>query len=212
MTGKPGARERIIFAAIGILEKDGAGGITTRRIAAEAGVNTAAVNYYFGSKDELVRQVLSLTLSHGFTDWIEVLKDGSLDVPSRLYAVLSIMLEGIERNPGVVRAHMFESGVMEGSRTELSGHLSAFLDEAAALLSSSGEPDAGLRLRLGTGMLAVMSAGLMPEQVQAISPSGREGITLALVDSITGHGLTVTDELKARVAELRAAAFSSFEP
>lgn len=209
---KTGARERIIFAAIGILEKDGARGITTRRIAAEAGVNTAAVNYYFRSKNELVRQVLSLTLSHGFADWIEVLQDRSLDSPSRLYAALSIMLEGIERNPGVVRAHMFESGVMEESRVELGGHLSSFLDAAASLLSPYGVPEADLRLRLGIAVLAVMSAGLMPEQVEAVSPSGREGVILALVDFITGCRLTVTEELKDRVAELRAAAFSSFDP
>ena len=180
MGDKTGARERIIFAAIGILEKDGARGITTRRIAAEAGVNTAAVNYYFGSKEELVRQVLSLTLSHGFADWIEVLEDRSLDAPSRLHAALSIMLEGIERNPGVVRAHMFESGVMEESRVALGGHLSSFLDAAATLLSPTGAPETDLRLRLGVAVLAVMSAGLMTEQVETVSPSGRQGIILAL--------------------------------
>lgn len=212
MTVKPGARERIIFAAIEILEKDGARGITTRRIASEAGVNTAAVNYYFGSKDKLIRQVLSLTLSHGFTDWIEILRDGSLDAPSRFYAVLSIMLEGIERNPGVVRAHMFENGVMEGSRAELTGLLSSFLDEAAALLSPSCVPEAGLRLRLGIAVLTMMSAGLMPEQMGAISPSGKQEFILALVNTIPGFELTVTDELERRVEEIRQVAFSSFEP
>lgn len=210
---KPGARERIIFAAIEILEKDGARGITTRRIAAEAGVNTAAVNYYFGSKDELVRQVLTLTLSHGFTDWIEILRDENLDAQTRLYAVLSIMLEGIERNPGVVRAHMFESGVMEGSRAELTGHVSAFLDEAAALLSAcSSTTEADLRLRIGIALLTMMSAGLMPEQMKAVSPSGRQEFILTLVNSIPGFDLTVTEELERRVEDIRKAAFSSFEP
>jgi len=213
LADRPGARERIILAAIDILEKDGARGITTRRIAVEAGVNSAAVNYYFGSKEELVRQVLSLTLSHGFTDWIEILRDGSLDAPSRLYAVLSIMLEGIERNPGVVRAHMFESGVSEGSRAELMRLLSTFLDEAASLLSGcSGVPGAVLRLRLGIALLTMMSAGLMPEQLGAISPSGRRDLILSLVNAIPGFELTVTEELEARLSELRAAAFSSFEP
>lgn len=41
-----------------MLVRDGYAGITTRRVAAEAGVNHGLVHYYFGSMEELLLQVL----------------------------------------------------------------------------------------------------------------------------------------------------------
>src|SRR6266853_3762034 len=51
-------RAEIIAAAIRVLTRDGIAETTTRKIAAEAGVNQAALRYYFGSKDELLFAVL----------------------------------------------------------------------------------------------------------------------------------------------------------
>ena len=45
-------------AAERLLVRSGAAAITTRRLAAEAGLNPGLVHYYFGSIDELVLQVL----------------------------------------------------------------------------------------------------------------------------------------------------------
>jgi AcrR family transcriptional regulator len=50
--------DRILAAAFAILARDGLTRATVRRITQLAGVNVAAVNYYFRSRDELVRQVL----------------------------------------------------------------------------------------------------------------------------------------------------------
>lgn len=51
-------RARILEAAIAVLARDGIGETTTRKIAAEAGVNQAMLRYYFGSKDDLLFAVL----------------------------------------------------------------------------------------------------------------------------------------------------------
>ncbi len=51
-------RTRILDAAIAVLARDGIAETTTRKIAAEAGVNQAMLRYYFGSKDDLLFAVL----------------------------------------------------------------------------------------------------------------------------------------------------------
>jgi AcrR family transcriptional regulator len=51
-------RAEIIAATIRVLARDGIAETTTRKIAAEAGVNQATLRYYFGSKDDLLFAVL----------------------------------------------------------------------------------------------------------------------------------------------------------
>jgi AcrR family transcriptional regulator len=53
-----GRRADILAAAIRVLARDGIAQATTRKIAAEAGLNQATVLYYAGSKDELLLAVL----------------------------------------------------------------------------------------------------------------------------------------------------------
>jgi len=50
--------EAFLDAAERLLVRDGAAGISTRQLAAEAGQNHGLVHYYFGSVDELLLQVL----------------------------------------------------------------------------------------------------------------------------------------------------------
>lgn len=51
------ARERLIEAGIDVFGQHGFEGASTRRLAAEAGVNIAAIPYYFGSKEGLYKAV-----------------------------------------------------------------------------------------------------------------------------------------------------------
>jgi len=52
--GSTGARARILFAAARLFAARGLAGVGLREITAEAGVNLAAVNYHFGSKEKLL--------------------------------------------------------------------------------------------------------------------------------------------------------------
>jgi AcrR family transcriptional regulator len=52
------ATEALLDAAERLLIEVGHAGITTRKVAAEAGVNHGLVHYYFGSMEELLLQVL----------------------------------------------------------------------------------------------------------------------------------------------------------
>jgi len=53
-------RERVLAAAMQVFAERGFDGATLREITAMAGANIAAVNYYFRSKDELIRHVLDV--------------------------------------------------------------------------------------------------------------------------------------------------------
>jgi AcrR family transcriptional regulator len=56
--GREEATTALLDAAEQMLLKEGYARITTRRVAAEAGVNHGLVHYYFGSMEELLLQVL----------------------------------------------------------------------------------------------------------------------------------------------------------
>ena len=51
-------RERIVRAALEGIDRVGVDGLTVRGIAEAADVNGAAINYYFGTKDRLLKEVL----------------------------------------------------------------------------------------------------------------------------------------------------------
>ena len=59
-TARPGheTEQALLDAAERLLVEAGAGGITTRRVAEEAGVNHGLVHYYFGSVEQLLVRVL----------------------------------------------------------------------------------------------------------------------------------------------------------
>src|ERR687897_3573545 len=57
-TPRSATAEAFLDAAERLLIEVGHGGITTRRLAAEAGANQGVVHYYFGSIDEVFVQVL----------------------------------------------------------------------------------------------------------------------------------------------------------
>jgi TetR/AcrR family transcriptional regulator, regulator of cefoperazone and chloramphenicol sensitivity len=57
------ARERMISAAMELFAEKGYEGMTVRDLAAAAGVNVAAVNYHFGSKDALYHECLRSCLA-----------------------------------------------------------------------------------------------------------------------------------------------------
>jgi AcrR family transcriptional regulator len=72
-------RAQIIEAAIRVLLQEGIVEATTRKITAEAGVNIATLNYYFGSKDKLLMAVLEKVLRETETViWSSVRTDQGL--------------------------------------------------------------------------------------------------------------------------------------
>ncbi|QKS60257.1 TetR/AcrR family transcriptional regulator [Paenibacillus barcinonensis] len=81
-----------------MIKQEGFEKITIRGIAQRSNTNVALVNYYFGSKDKLISEVIRILLS-GFQESFEVLDDLSLPPEQRLKRFLLHYVQGIEQYP-----------------------------------------------------------------------------------------------------------------
>ena len=154
------AQKKIIEAAISCLERDGLHNVTIRSIAREAGVNSAAISYYFRSKDRLIVEALKTTLANAFGDW-EVLLDGrGKDLEQRLGAVLLEVLEGALRFPGIVKAHLYDTFIKGSAHTMFIARFTAFLSRVSRELR--GRFPRRSPKELGAESIQLISAVLLP--------------------------------------------------
>lgn len=100
-------REKIVVATINCIAKEGIHSVTTRSIAKEASVNSAAINYYFGTKEKLLEEALKLTISNFLTDSYDALEKKDQTPYSILQELLFYYLEGAMRYPGITKAHLY---------------------------------------------------------------------------------------------------------
>jgi AcrR family transcriptional regulator len=96
--------ESILRAATAVLARDGFGGATLGRIAAEAGADKRSVVYYFGTREQLlVRVVRSLG-----SQIAETVRESTpvLDDPDELLdAIVKSTWDGVTSDPQLVRAY-----------------------------------------------------------------------------------------------------------
>jgi len=98
--------QRILLTAIDCINEQGINHVTVRMIAEKAGVNIAAVNYYFRSKEKLMERAMELAISNLFEDVDEMLrtiKDGRI----LIMRMLGFLLWGIEVYPGITRSFLY---------------------------------------------------------------------------------------------------------
>lgn len=214
MEYKGDTRQRIILAAIDILNSEGVSGITTRRIAEKAEVNSAALNYYYGSKDNLIDCALDLTLEHVFDDWKMILELEELDPPVKIYCLLDYTMEGILKYPGLVRSHLFDPLVKERSRKAFSENTGSLLDMLSAMLDERMQDTSQtLKLSLGQMLLTVISTAMIPELFKAITDDdltvnqARSRFILNLLKQFLDVDLTITDIIQSDILRVRRLAF-----
>lgn len=65
---EPGARERLIVAAIRLFAERGLEGVSTRDLVKEAGVNISLISYYFGGKEGLYLKTIEEFAEKAVTD------------------------------------------------------------------------------------------------------------------------------------------------
>jgi AcrR family transcriptional regulator len=126
---------KIIEATIECIEREGIQAVTIRKIAKLAGVNSAAINYYFRSKEKLVEEVKRSTVEHVFEDWREILNDESRTVRERLFLLFTDYMEGAVMYPGISKAHMWEPLIDNNYDSLFVKLLNEFLAELAKKLS-----------------------------------------------------------------------------
>ncbi len=95
-------REQILEVTLDFIRSEGLGSLTVRTIAERAGVNVAAVNYHFGSKDALVDEVL-LVLTAGLRAAFVNLADRGASPRVRLSRFLEEFSAALLQHPEVYR-------------------------------------------------------------------------------------------------------------
>jgi len=99
--------EKIIEATIECMEKYGVQDTTNRKIAQMAGINSAAINYYFRSKEILIGRAMERTLANAF-DWKDIASLPGDTPQQHCTAIFCSLVEGGLNYPGITRAHFYE--------------------------------------------------------------------------------------------------------
>lgn len=171
---EPGTRERIVQAAIACIEREGLERASVRKIAQEAGVNVAAINYHFGAKEALIAQVREVTLRSAFQDFIDDLDrtvERGLPMRRALPQVLEEFLGFLVRYPRIGYAHLRDVIVEQDYRTPISRELNRFLEQLLERVAPLAPGlDAGRRrIALAQIWSNVLALGLMPRLTAAFT-------------------------------------------
>jgi AcrR family transcriptional regulator len=161
-------RERIVYAAMACLERTGLQGLTVRAIAAEAGVNVAAVNYYFGGKDALLAEMRARQLATGFLEPLAEL-DMLLaipDMPRReaLRQFFHGFIQDMCRYPRTVEAHLHDGLVRQDYSGPAFSGLTAFMEGILECTRDMLAPGSEVELRTSVAQLwsAILFLGILP--------------------------------------------------
>jgi len=172
------ARARIYLATLALIDEVGVERITTRAIAAAAGVNVASINYYYRSKDILLAEVLKASWEHTMGDLRAFLSREPWDPAACLGELADYLLEGGLSHPMVTRAHFLRpDGGQDGGRLCRFGAgpgLRSLIEEIASRLAlARGLPcDEALVLRTAAFLASLVYPVLLPEAFPAISTPG----------------------------------------
>ena len=130
-------KDRILSAAEELFAQHGFAGTSLRQVTSQADVNIAAVNYHFGSKENLVNEVFRRRMDEMTADRMARLEAARRDCPGDLEALLAAFVEPAlamaqDRNGGgafvrvIARAYAEKN---DGLRKFLSDHYGHVLRE-----------------------------------------------------------------------------------
>jgi AcrR family transcriptional regulator len=162
------ARDRIIRATITCIERDGLDATGIREIAREAQVNSAAISYYFRSKEKLlalaIEQTLDQAFGHVLADFDKLRADG-VGVREAFEIVLEDVVGNATRYPRIAHAHFREVLVHQRYEGMAIQRLNAFLGELAARLAPAAPhlTQDTLRMALAQVWSSLLLLSMMPK-------------------------------------------------
>lgn len=182
--------QKIIFTTIECIEKYGISGATNRRIAEIAGVNIAAINYYFRSKEVLMQRVMEITLKNAF-DMNDLPAMPGASAHERCLAIFMAVLDGGLQYPNLTRAH-FHTLLVEGQPdATLHAHVAGFIGETAHDLLARDVHLNEKTLKpvlmqiFSTVIMAVLAPGLLdPAGIDLKNPQARSAYIAGLVEKV----------------------------
>ncbi len=117
-------KRKIIEAALRIISTEGFYKVTIRKVASLAGVNVAAINYHFGTKDQLINEAL-LNITEQLKSSFTALRSEEIEPEERLNAFLDNYAETIVRYPDIIKNFILQSI----TEYQISGEYEAFFQE-----------------------------------------------------------------------------------
>jgi TetR/AcrR family transcriptional regulator, regulator of cefoperazone and chloramphenicol sensitivity len=109
-------RERLLKTAVQLLGKGGPEKLTIRQIAARAGVNVAAVNYHFHSKEHLVDEAIYAFSAKAFAAGMKVFSAPGVTAEQRLVQFFQGYAYGLVEFRGATRTAFI--GIMNAASAE----------------------------------------------------------------------------------------------
>lgn len=117
-TEKTDTRSRIMKTAVEMIGREGNLNVTIREIAEKAGVNIAAINYYFSSKENLIEEVERVTVEQTqliynrlldesksprerLITWADELMSYLIDYPGIIYMIGTRVLQSDNKSDGL---------------------------------------------------------------------------------------------------------------
>ena len=175
-------RDRILEAAISVIERDGAERATVRAIAAEAGVNLAAINYHYRSKEDLMEAAIASTWSHATEDLLKFLEVEPADIGTGVEALILYLLKGGKTYPNVTRAHLLGAGSSGAYEVVLEGQR-RFVEESARVVTKAlGVPfDDDAVTRTSSLYFFCLYSAIVPGSLPAAVSAGSFGPGAALL-------------------------------
>lgn len=197
--------ERIVLSAIEQIERVGLEGATVRAIAEAAGVNVAAINYHFGSKEALLEEVLERTRRHGLWESLQELREHIAEndgnIRDGLEAFLLEFLPNTLRYPRLLEAQFHDVLTRQeyGGRAvaDTNAYLEAFLRVVEPALRARAPEEQ--RLAVAQFWAGLIGLGLMPRLfdgyigAHALSGDGVARYVSVLLDAFLAAGPLVPD-------------------
>lgn len=206
LADQPDTRERILRAAEALFVERGFAATSLREITASAKVNLAAVNYHFGSKEQLIREVFERHLAPlnvariAYLDRLEAQAQGQPLSPAQIVEAMVIPVLQVSREPVKGGARFLRllgralSEQTEALRGVLPEHYRDVVMRFKAALSRAlpqvPEPDIAWRMHFMFGAMSYAMAGNDALQLIAAGKveeaDDAESIIARLVPFLTG--------------------------
>jgi AcrR family transcriptional regulator len=138
----PSTRKKILDCVVKLLFTVTREEITTRRIAESAGVNIAAVNYHFRSKDELIDQAVEAATSESFGKGMAILLAQGREPKARLRDYITGYAYGLMKFPGLTRTAFLTLFLKEEGDTIYGRYMQEMLQKVGQVIAEVRGPRA----------------------------------------------------------------------
>lgn len=157
---REGPEERILRATIECLERDGVQAVTTRSIARQADVNVAAINYYFRSKERLLKEAMEASIAGIFDSLPELGNQAPTDAREALVSFFDRFLRTALAYRSRIRSHLYAPMLEDDYSGPYAQQVGRFREELRQQLAAA-MPGAGSTERAHAAAW-LLSATLMP--------------------------------------------------